>query len=180
MTRTLQRRVLILGGGAVLSLVLAFVTATAQAAPAGPAGPARPPAVARVDTTEPGPRYAPRVPPPRGRLTGEKAALQPATPVEHLPRTSVSAPPDTLRPFLARTVAPPSFAPEPASAADPVVAAPASSSRIAIPDAPRPVGATGQCKDGTWLTGGGANACADRGGLAVMFTVRLQPAAARP
>ena len=177
MTGILQRRAVILGGGAALSLVLATVTATAQAAPPGPG---RPPAVAQVDTTEPGPRYAPRVPPPRGRLTGEKAALQPATPVEHLPRTAVSAPPDTLRPLLARTVAPPLLAAEPASSADPVLAAPASSSRIAIPDAPRPAGATGQCKDGTYLMGGSATACADRGGLAVMFTARLQPPAARP
>ena len=177
MTLILQRRALIMGGGAVLSLVLANVTATAQAAPPGPR---RPPAVVRVDTTEAGPRYAPRVPPPRGRPAGEKAALQPATPVEHLPRTSVSAPPDTLRPLLARTVAPPPLAAEPAPANEPVPAARAALSRVAIPDAPRPVGATGQCKDGTYLTGGSANACADRGGLAVMFTARLQPPAARP
>ena len=177
MTRILQRRALIMGGGAVLSLVLANLPASAQAAPAGPR---RPPAVVGVDTTEPGPRYAPRVPPPRGRPAGERATLQPATPVEHLPRTSVSAPPDTLRPLLARTVAPPPVAAEPAPASDPVPAAPGVLSRIAIPDAPRPVGATGQCKDGTYLTGGGASACAGRGGLAVMFTARLQPPPARP
>ena len=51
---------------------------------------------------------------------------------------------------------------------------------VNVREAP-PIGSTGRCKDGTYLTGTPSESqCSDRGGLAVIFPVQAAVPARRP
>ena len=116
---------------------------------------------------------------PRG-AANQRAALVAPTDSGARPMQRVSPPVDSVRPAAPTTNtvdprrAPPTSAPPPAPRANPAVQA--ATPRAALQSDDPPAGATGRCKDGTWLTGTlPANPCGANGGLAVRIDVKPRP-----
>jgi hypothetical protein len=121
--------------------------------------------------------------PPRPAASALPSRLQRPTPPVNLPVTPLTAPVDTQRAVSASvasiaTVAP--SLPAPVQPAPPTPAGRAPNPATRIVSAVPPAGSTGQCKDGTYLTGAATEqACASHEGLASAFAAPRQ-AARRP
>jgi hypothetical protein len=111
------------------------------------------------------------------------AAQRAAVPAIVRPMKRESAPPDSVRPVAAAkpvirpltTKSPPP--PAPLTTAARIAAA----DRTVAPARTAPIGATMQCKDGTYLTGApSAGRCSNNGGIAAIYPAQPAAPAARP
>jgi hypothetical protein len=168
---------------ALLGAGLAALILAAPAAAQAPARPAAPPAAQRSEpalialpvSTPPAPAIRPNAANNRASLARGAAAA--ATPATVLPMSGASArpgapaavaAPDNTPAAAPQPLAPPAVLP--LSAIQAATPRPAASVRT-----PVPAGATGRCKDGTYLTGAATDAaCAAQGGLAVAFPAPRQ------